>query len=309
MRVTLIHNPTAGAGNVSADRLIGLLRAAGYNPRYQSTKDPEFPSALYEPTDLAIAAGGDGTVTKVAVHLPAPSPAIAIIPLGTANNIATDLGITGTPEQVIASWATASRQTLDLWIATGSWGEHLFLEGCGLGVLTWAAADMHERKVPVTEPSQKLAMARTILRETVMHSEPVAVRVELGDRVLEGDFLLLEVLNIGVVGPRLPLAPEVDPTDGWLDVVYVTEEGREALLEWLDAKAPCEAAMPIFFCRCQRLHLVWQDALIRIGDDFWQKADDGESETLLQAQIGRALRTLTILTPTTAEPSNRNFAL
>ncbi|MEC4895551.1 MAG: diacylglycerol kinase family protein [Oscillatoria sp. PMC 1051.18] len=297
MRVSLIHNPTAGAGNVSRDRLIKLLRTMGYNPRYQSTKDPEFPSILDDPLDLAIAAGGDGTVTKVAVNLPESNPAIAIIPLGTANNIATDLGIIGTPEEIIQSWATASRQSFDLWTASGSWGRRLFLEGCGLGVFTLAALDMHHREISVSDPSEKLAIARHVWRKKVMECEPIAVSACLGDRVIEGHFLFLEMLNIGFVGPRLSIAPKIYPTDRWLDLAYLEEEGRSALLEWLDTETTSTDIIPITFSRCQRLNLSWRKSPIRVGDDFFPETDFDNSQVPQQAKISLAPRTLTILTP------------
>ena len=147
MDVILIHNPTAGAGDIAAERVIDWLRAAGYNPLYQSTKDPEFPSALKQAADLIVAAGGDGTVTKVAMHRPETRAAVAILPLGTANNIATALGITGTPEQTIATWASATRRNFSLWTAIGPWGEQIFLEGSGVGVLTKLLPRCHILKI------------------------------------------------------------------------------------------------------------------------------------------------------------------
>jgi diacylglycerol kinase family enzyme len=42
------------------------LRAAGFSPRYQSTKDDSCREALNQDWDLVIVAGGDGTVTRVA---------------------------------------------------------------------------------------------------------------------------------------------------------------------------------------------------------------------------------------------------
>lgn len=291
MHVTLIHNPTAGAGEVSVDDLTGLLREAGYQLRYQSTKDPEFPSALHAPADLVVVAGGDGTVTKVAQQLPTQSLSVAILPLGTANNIATSLGIHGTLAQIIATWSTAIRRSLSLWIATGSWGERLFLEGCGLGVLTQAAAEMHSRNMSSNEPNQKLATARAVLRETVQKSEAVAIYARFDDYVLEGRFLLLEMLNIGIVGSKLPLISKADPADQWLDVAYVDASEREALLHWLDAGA-CPTDPPVVLRRCHQVQLEWQEAMIRIGDDFLESSHiDG------QANIRLASRSLTVLTP------------
>ena len=50
---------------------------------------------LGEPSDLLVLAGGDGTIARILAKLPPSSEAqrrIAIVPLGTANNIAQSLG-------------------------------------------------------------------------------------------------------------------------------------------------------------------------------------------------------------------------
>lgn len=93
MRATLIHNPTAGDGKVRREDLIDLLHKAGIVPFYQSSKIGELTAALAEPTDIVIVAGGDGTVAKVVTQMPDRSIPVAILPIGTANNIASSFGI------------------------------------------------------------------------------------------------------------------------------------------------------------------------------------------------------------------------
>ena len=66
MRVTLFHNPSAGDARLTADQLQSILREAGYQVRYQST-EKDWRSALDDVGELAVVAGGDGTVAKVAI--------------------------------------------------------------------------------------------------------------------------------------------------------------------------------------------------------------------------------------------------
>ena len=68
MRVTLMHNETAGAGS-SHEEIESLLERAGCAVTYQSTRKATFENALDRPADLVLIAGGDGTVTKVARRL------------------------------------------------------------------------------------------------------------------------------------------------------------------------------------------------------------------------------------------------
>src|SRR5262249_34618145 len=49
-----------------------------------------------------------------------------------------------------------------------------------------------------------------------------------GER-LDGDYLLVQVLNIRSVGPNLVLSPDADPADGFLDLVLAGENERDAL--------------------------------------------------------------------------------
>ena len=100
MRVTLIHNPQAGGEDYSRERLLKLIRAAGYEAVYHSSKE-DFGAALKDPGDLVAVAGGDGTVRKVAMQTIEIGVPIAILPMGTANNISKSLGITSPDEELI----------------------------------------------------------------------------------------------------------------------------------------------------------------------------------------------------------------
>src|SRR6185369_915874 len=87
-------------------------------------------------SELIVIAGGDGTVQRVATELAWRELPLAILPLGTANNIATSLGIEGPTEALVAGWATARRSPLDLGVATGPWGTRRFIESVGGGLVS-----------------------------------------------------------------------------------------------------------------------------------------------------------------------------
>src|SRR5262245_43476299 len=83
VKVTLIHNPGAGNGQ-DVKALVGLIEAAGHDLRFQSSKK-DWKKLLKEPTDLVVAAGGDGTVGRVALEAAKRKLPFAAIPIGTAN--------------------------------------------------------------------------------------------------------------------------------------------------------------------------------------------------------------------------------
>ena len=87
-RVTLVHNPGAGDEQHSAERVLKELAGAGYDARLRSTREEGLERALEDPGELVIVAGGDGSIKKVAVALAGRDVPMAILPIGTANNIA-----------------------------------------------------------------------------------------------------------------------------------------------------------------------------------------------------------------------------
>jgi diacylglycerol kinase family enzyme len=70
LRVTLIHNPTAGDDKQpSRGQLKALIREAGHDVRYQSVREKGWSRVLEKKADLVAVAGGDGTVGRVARRL------------------------------------------------------------------------------------------------------------------------------------------------------------------------------------------------------------------------------------------------
>src|SRR5206468_8333217 len=121
MRVILIHNAKAGdERQPDGGRLLALVRSAGHDVRYQSVREDDWHLALEQPADLVAAAGGDGTVAKIARKLIGRPVPMAILPTGTANNVARTLRLSETRlEQLVAGWETADRLKFDVAIATG----------------------------------------------------------------------------------------------------------------------------------------------------------------------------------------------
>ena len=117
MRVTVIHNPSAGEGRTSADELHAALQRAGIKASYCPPGDPGLLAALSAPADLVAIAGGDGTVARVATRLPDRGVPVTILPLGTANNIARTFGIESNLSDLVAGWRDAAERRLDVGVA------------------------------------------------------------------------------------------------------------------------------------------------------------------------------------------------
>lgn len=110
------------------------LIKAGYQPVYRATSSEEdLDHALDGVHGLVVVGGGDGTVRAVASRLIGKNIPLAVIPSGTANNIARALGIEGNSLEIIAGLEQPMRRYYDVGKVQAPWGEDYFLEAAGYG--------------------------------------------------------------------------------------------------------------------------------------------------------------------------------
>ncbi|WP_034386760.1 diacylglycerol kinase family protein [Deinococcus sp. YIM 77859] len=232
---TLIFNAKAGgSARASPDHLVEALLAIGYHPVYRATDDESaLVAALRGVRGTVFVAGGDGTVRAAALHLAGRDGVrLALIPMGTANNVARTLGIEGEPLDVIAAYADARTLPLDLGRVTAPWGSDLFLEACGCGVF----ADVLAEYDPQEGKSPLRAVGALATAATNFEPLPLALTLD-GKAQPEARYALVEVMNTKATGPRLSLATSADPTDGQLNVIRVNAEEREGLFRYATALA------------------------------------------------------------------------
>ena len=236
MKITLIHNPGAGAGQ-DASGLVQLIAEAGHQVRHRSTKG-DWKPFLKRPADLVVAAGGDGTVRRVALAAADHGLPFAVIPIGTANNIAKTIGLLGDAGELIESWSASprARHPFDLGEAVAPWGNGRFVESVGGGLI----ADLIDREDEVAADAKLLGgetdRALHLLRELVNEARLRRWQIRADRKDLSGEYFAVEVLNIRFVGPNLPLAPHAFPGDGLLDVVLLGKDDRQPLLDYLEKR-------------------------------------------------------------------------
>lgn len=239
MRVTILYNPASGDEEHSDRWLKHLVEDAGHRAKLWSIEEGQLEEgqleeALERPADLVVAAGGDGTVGRVAASLAGRGLPLAIVPLGTANNISTSLGVGGDAATLVSGWPLARRRRLDVGEVQGPWGRTRFVESCGIGLLTRLMS------LELADHIDNVGDARALLRRLTAEAAPVHWRVELDGEDASGEYLLVEAMNICAVGPSLRLAPDADSADGLLDLVLAGEDQRAALLEYLDVGEPVD---------------------------------------------------------------------
>ena len=226
VRVALLHNPQAGDGSPSEDELRLLIEALGHEVGEVIGLPDEGEDLEIPATELLVIAGGDGTVGAAAVPAATRGTPIAILALGTANNLATSLGVESLIETQVMSWHDAAFREIDIGIARTGRGQMPFMEGAGAGAL----ADLVLAKASgprELDRTARLARAWARFERRLTEYEAVPTRIVVDDDVVEGEFVLVEVLNTPRTGPGVEFAPAADPGDGLLDVVMLRAVNRE----------------------------------------------------------------------------------
>ena len=264
MRVLLIHNPKAGYEQADGPRLMELIHAAGHEPVYQSSEVDDLGAAMEQGVDLVAVAGGDGTVTRVlkrAVGLRTP---LAILPLGTANNVANAIGHAGTLEHLIQGWASATPRPMDLGVVEAEWGQARFAESFGVGFLAETIVqtdkgDAERARTKFKSVTERLNATVKSLRKSLQNLKPRPLRARTSAGVLEGEFLWAEASTVGLVGARLPLTDAADVSDGLLTFAALPADERETFLEYLDHRLAGSAPTRTGFIseRVAEIELEW----------------------------------------------------
>ena len=279
MQVTLIHNPGAGDECMGERELRARLEDAGHRVSYRSTRVKGWKDALDRPGDCVIAAGGDGTVAKVARQLAGRAIPLGILPSGTANNIATSLGLEAATSVLIERLSSARPVAVDLGLARGPWGERHFFESFGLGLFPALMARSAEA-IPkgASPPAEELRQNVELMLEMLDEAVPIECGITADGRDLSGEYLLVETMNVRYMGPRIDLAPDANHGDGLLDVVTISEAERRTAADFLRASASGERFRPgLVRCRAKSIEVRCLPTAMHVDDEPWPPGDDGST--------------------------------
>ena len=276
-KIQLIHNPTAGHGKHSKESLLQLFCGYSVDLRYISTAEQDWTDVTKQAADIIYVAGGDGTVRKVAEallknNLPSERSApLGIISLGTANNIASTLGMVSNKEAMVNP--EGSVRAFDLGHIDGVKGLDFFMESFGVGIFPELIRRAKQQKVSNEDPEKELGDVLRLMRDTVKEYKPQRASIKVDGFKIKGSFLLIEVMNIKAVGPNFELAPSADPGDGFFDLVLVPENRRAELLEYIEKRIKGETpngGLENFArsLRIQKLSLKWKGSLLHIDDNL-----------------------------------------
>ena len=230
MKVLLITNPSSGgASKHDRDEIIEGLRRMGEVRTVEPASLDDFPQevrAAARGIDLIVAAGGDGTFncTINALHRDLGGSKLALIPMGTGNDLSRTLGIGTDPVQVARGLRDGTTRTLDVGLASGSGAERHFVNACmgGFPVQVNEALDDAEK--------EKLGAAAFVWGGVKALVDLERSTVTL-DSIPVPDCVAAGVGNGRTAGGGIEIWPDADPGDGLLDGCALGAEGLTDLMK------------------------------------------------------------------------------
>jgi len=173
---------------------------------------------------LVVAAGGDGTIAEVANGLSRTRVRLGVIPLGTANVLAHELGLPFAPRAVAQGLAFGRTRSVWPGVASGPAGERLFVQMLGVG---FDAAVVHHLPVALKRVLGRGAYVMQCLREVPRYGFP-RLRVRLDGNSCEASSVI--VSKGRYYAGRYLLAPEARPDEPGFSVALFRGPGRLSAL-------------------------------------------------------------------------------
>ncbi len=227
-RIGLLTHPGAGRGRGGRAREVVLprLRDAGFAVLDLVGRDADEArrmahAAVGDGIEALVACGGDGTVhLALQAVVPAGVP-LGVVPAGTGNDLARELGIPALPAAAADRFIAGTRRTLDVarvgdrYVAT--------VVACGFDALVAERADA------MTWPRGPLRYVAATAVE-LRSLAPRRYTLELDGHVRTVEGVLAAVGNTSSFGGGLRITEGAEPDDGLLDVVVVRSLDRRGLV-------------------------------------------------------------------------------
>ena len=235
MRAVVIINPKAGGGRsegLDACRMLArsVLEPLGYTAEVLVTTAAGHATvasarARGEGVDLVVAWGGDGTVNEVGVSLVGSNTPLGIVPAGSGNGLARDLGIPQDPAGALRVAGTGRPRPIDV----GEFGNALFFNVAGVGLDAAVAARL-------ALPNARRGLAGYVQAAFLVWPRYAPQHFRLtGDMTYDGNAWFIAVANSRQYGNGAQIAPEARLDDGRLDIVVVEAQPRWRLIMELPA--------------------------------------------------------------------------
>lgn len=301
--LAIVWNPVAGRRRRRRlAAILAALEAAGVAFDLHQTAGPghasEIARRLAGTADryrAIVAAGGDGTINEVVNGMVGGALPLGLIPLGTANVLALELGLPATAAGIAAVLVTGRTRPVDLGLAQSAQGARHFIVMAGVGYDAHVVAGVSPRW---KRRLGKLAYVGEMLRQLRhFHFAPYRLRIDGGASEIEAASVI--VANGRHYGGAFVCAPRAGLDTGRLDACVFGEGGRRAAIKY---------GVALGLDLLPRLASVRQVPLATVaiegpaGDPV---QGDGDVITRLPCEIRLAPARLSILAPPGIESDDR----
>lgn len=230
MRILVLTNPHSGPQGsneqlaraafreCAADEIV--VRAMAGDRIHDATK-----RASNEGFDCVVAAGGDGTVNCVAGVLVGSRTAMGVLPLGTLNHFAKDLGIPMTLEEAARLICTGRTRQIDVAEVNG----RFFVNNSSIGIYPHL---VKRRDGQINRLGRGKALATLLATVTALRRFPtVHVRVKAAGQMWEGAAPFVMVGNNAYLWDLFNFASRSRLDGGELGIYFANRTGRFGLLK------------------------------------------------------------------------------
>lgn len=222
MKILFILNPKSGKTKLDQDRLETMSKCIQLN---FPGADMRLTKAAGHATELAkegvangyeavVAIGGDGTINETARGLAGTNTALGVIPKGSGNGFARELGMPLLFEEAVMRLQRARVHKCDVGRANGE----LFLNLAGVGIeaeIAWQFMEQGKTGNRGMWPYFKIGA------QTVFSYQPKNLEVLADGKTEKLAPLTLVFANGRQYGSNFKIAPKASLTDGLLDMVTV----------------------------------------------------------------------------------------
>ena len=214
-KICLIINPVSGteskknipedvAAAIDQKKYDLMIRVTGY-PEHATEMALEAANMNYR---YVIAAGGDGTVNEIARALVNTDITLGILPLGSGNGLARDLGIPMDTEKALDIILRGHTRTIDYGIADN----HIFFCTCGFGFDAFVSDRFAEEK-----KRGPLGYVRNVL-ESVVDFRAEEYEITSDEGTITEKAFILTCANASQYGNDAFIAPGASMDDGKMNV-------------------------------------------------------------------------------------------
>ena len=271
--VNLLHNPGAGSEDHTKKDLISLLEENGFECKYSSIKKGW--KKINEKVDFIVAAGGDGTIRKITKELldrklSEKTWPIALLPLGTANNIAQTLEVKGSTGEIITSWHHAHVKKFDVGRIHGLEDAKFFMESFGYGIFPFLIRKMKKLdKKEIDTPEKEMQTALEVLYDAISTYDSKYCKLKIDGADYSGKFLLAEIMNTRLIGPNLHLSPIGDPGDGQFEIILIPDSDKDKFAAYVAEKIKgTDEPYTFKHLKARNIKVSWEGTHVHVDDEI-----------------------------------------